>query len=414
MRGRSRGSGRLWRTFFHGAVSAGESVANHPLRSTITLLGVTIGVLGVLAVAGYGEYASAQVTATLARFGSNLVTVTPGSPQTRGARTGTVNTLTTDDATAIRQQGIHVLALSGVKSGSVNAIAGRYNWKTQVVGVSADFPLIHGLQMDEGSFVSAEDERLTAPVAVLGVHAAAELFPGLDPLHQRLMLNGNEFQVTGLLAARGQTVNGNLDDVIYVPLSTALRRLYGGIRLDRIETRVDDSANIGSAIAAMTSVLEQRHHLRPGMPDDFQVQNYQQVADRAMQTTQALSAGLAAAAAIVLVIAGFGVMNIMLLAVSERTPEIGVRLAVGARNSEVRAQFLAEAATLCLGGAGVGCLVGLIASEVISQRIGASVVPPASAVLLAASISVGIGLVFGLYPAERAARLDPIVALRSE
>jgi putative ABC transport system permease protein len=394
--------------------SAREALLTHRVRSTLTLVGVSVGVLSVLAIAAYGQYASAQVARTLALFGSNLVAVTPANPMTRGARVGRVTTLTVDDATAIAQQVPHLLASSAVKSGSVNAIAGRYSWSTQVLGVGAEFPSIHGLELQSGNFLTAADERSTAAVAVLGPRAAAHLFPGVDPLGQHVRLNGTDLRIIGLLSPRGQSINGDLDDVIYLPLSTSLRRLYGGTNIDRIEARVDNGPHIAESISAITSLLERRHHIAPAKADDFQVQNFQQVADRAMQTAQALSGGLTAAAVLAQAIAGFGVMNIMLLSVSERTPEIGVRIAVGARSSDVRAQFLTEAVTLCLGGAVIGSLIGLIASQIVSQRLGVVVVPPATAILIAAAISATIGLLFGLYPAERAAHLDPIVALRTE
>ncbi len=202
--------------------------------------------------------------------------------------------------------------------------------------------------------------------------------------------------------------------MIYVPLTTALRRLYGGTSLDRIELRVAQREQIGQCIARITALLAERHHIRPGYPTDLQVQNDQQVADSAARATQSIALGLEAAAVLALAIAGFGLMNIMLVSVSERTPEIGVRLAVGARTSDVRAQFLAEAVTLCLGGALLGTLVGLAAAALASRRLDMGVMPPVGAILLAGCISASIGLVFGLYPAERAARLDPIVALRAE
>jgi putative ABC transport system permease protein len=402
-----------------GMASATEAIASHRLRSAFLLLGVGIGVLSVLAVAGYSEYANARLATILAQFGSNLVAVMPAPPLTRSARTGRVNTLTVDDANAIQEQVPNVMALSGVRSGSITAVAGRYSWNTQVVGVTAAYLTIRGLEPRSGRFFADADEQTAAPVAVLGANLVARLFPGVDPVGvdpvgQVVRLNGSEFYVIGVLGARGQTVNGDLDDIIYVPLTTSLRRLYGGTSLDRVEARVDSAADIGPSIVAMTRLLEQRHHLAGGAPDDFQIQNYQLLADRAAAATQALAGGLTAGAALALAIAGFGLMNIMLVSVAERTPEIGVRMAVGARSADVRAQFLVEAVTLCLGGAVLSAALGLIGAEVISQRFGVCAVPPLSAVFMACGISVAIGLAFGLYPAERAARLDPIVALRCE
>ena len=397
-----------------GVASARESIYAHRLRSSLALLGVTIGVMGVLAISSYGEYARAQVTTLLAQFGSNLVAVTPGTPLTRAARVGRVNTLTLDDAVAVTEQVPHLVACSAVKSGSVTAVAGRYKWNTQAAGVNAVFSSVHSLTLSAGDFFDADADRSTAAVAVIGSHVAERVFPGVSAVGGSVRLNGTDFRVVGVLTARGQSLNGNLDDIIYVPLNTAVRRLYGGSSVDRIEVRVDGVSNIDSVVGAISALLEHRHHIAPGRPDDFQVQNFQQVADRAASTNAVLGVGLTAAAAVGLAIGGFGVMNIMLLSVSERTPEIGVRLAVGARSADVRAQFLAEAVTLCFGGALIGACVGLIGAAIISQRIGVPVVPPLSAVLVTAGISAAIGLVFGLYPAERAAHLDPIVALRSE
>jgi putative ABC transport system permease protein len=322
--------------------------------------------------------------------------------------------LTVDDATAIGDETPHLLALSGVKSGSLNAVAGRYSWNTQIVGVDAEYPTIRGLEMRSGQFFKEEDDVNTRAVAVLGVHVVPRLFPGTDPLGQTIRVNETEFRVIGVLAARGQNINSNLDDVIYVPLSTSLRRLYGGKSLDRIEARVDSAAEIAPTIVAISQLLERRHHLANGAPDDFQVQNYQLLADRAAAATQALATGLDAGAALALAIAGFGVLNIMLVSVTERTPEIGLRMAVGARSADLRAQFLAEAVTLCLGGAVIALALGIITATLVTDRMGVSVRPPLWAALLSTGVATVIGLVFGMYPAERAARLDPIVALRSE
>jgi putative ABC transport system permease protein len=397
-----------------GIASARESLANHRLRSAFVLLGVGIGVLSLLAIAGYSEYASARLTSILAQFGSNLVAVTPAPPLTRSARIGKLPTLTVDDAAGIGDETPHLLALSGVKSGSLNAIAGRYSWNTQIVGVSAEYPAIHGLQMRSGEFLNADDGANTTAVAVLGAHVVPRLFPGTDPVGHVVRVNGTDFRVIGVLAERGQTINSNLDDVIYVPLSTSLRRLYGGSSLDRIEARVDNAAEIAPSIVAITQLLERRHHLANGAPDDFQVQNYQLLADRAAAATQALATGLAAGAALALAIAGFGVLNIMLVSVAERTPEIGLRMAVGARSADLRAQFLAEAVTLCVGGAAIALVVGIVGANIVTYRLGVGVRPPLWVALLSTAVATVIGLVFGMYPAERAARLDPIVALRSE
>jgi putative ABC transport system permease protein len=403
-----------WTTLTQGAATAAETVASHRLRSALTFLGVTVGVLSVLAIAAYGQYASAQVASILAQFGSNLVTVRPSAPQTSGARLGQVRTLTVDDAQAIRDQIPQLLALSGVRSGSVTAIAGPYSVNTQAVGVSADYPTIQGLQLRGGAFFSAADEQATATVVVLGSHVAAQLFgEPWQAIDQSVRVNGNVFRVVGVLVPRGQTVNGNLDDVIYLPLSTALRRLYGGTFLDRIEVRAVDGKSVAPTMAAITSLLKSRHRIAPSKPDDFQVQSQQQLAERATQTTAAVSTGLTAGAALALAIAGFGVMNIMLVSVSERTPEIGVRVAVGARGADVRAQFVAEALALCGGGVAIGCVIGLVAAHLVSQRTGMSVVPDPIAFVVASATSIAIGVAFGWYPAERAARLDPIAALQA-
>jgi putative ABC transport system permease protein len=279
--------------------------------------------------------------------------------------------LTVDDATAIGDATPHLLALSALKSGSLNAVAGRYSWNTQIVGVNAEYPAIRGLEMRSGQFLNEEDEANSRAVAVLGAHVVPRLFPGTDPLDQTIRINETEFRVIGVLAERGQTINSNLDDVIYVPLSTSLRRLYGGTSLDRIEARVDSAADIAPTIVAITQLLERRHHLANGAPDDFQVQNYQVLADRAATATKALATGLDAGAALALAIAGFGVLNSMLVSVAERTPEIGLRTAVGARSADLRAQFLAEAVTWCLGGASPWC--SALSPRTSSRTVWASV-----------------------------------------
>jgi putative ABC transport system permease protein len=413
-RQRRRRHATPWTTLGQGAATAAETVASHRLRSALTFLGVTIGALSVLAIAAYGQYASAQVSSILAQFGSNLVTVRPSAPQTSGARVGQVRTLTVDDAQAIREQIPQLLAVSGVRGGSITAIAGAYSVNTQAAGVSADYPSIQGLQLRAGAFFGPADEQTTTSVVVLGSHAAAQLFgEPWQAMDQSVRINGNVARVVGVLAPRGQTINGNLDDVIYLPLSTALRRVFGGTHLDRIEVRAVDGKSVAPTMASITSLLKSRHRIAPSKPDDFEVQSQQQIVQRATQSTAAVSTGLTAGAALALAIAGFGVMNIMLVSVSERTPEIGVRLAVGARGADVRAQFLSEALALCGAGAAIGCGIGLVSAHVVSQRVGMSVVPDPIAFVVAGATSVAIGVAFGWYPAERAARLDPIAALQA-
>jgi putative ABC transport system permease protein len=390
-----------------------EVLSEHRLRSALTLLSLAGGVLGVMAIGGYARYADAQLAAGLAQLGSNRLSIVAAPPVLSGARVGRLQSLTVRDLDAIETEVPNVVAAGAFKRvGNLKIVAGRLDWTTTVQGVSVNYGSLQAIPIGAGRFLTPNETD--APAIVLGSSVARRLFPSGDAVGQTVRIGSTTFEVLGVLGERGRNAILDFDDIAYVPLDVLLRRLAGGTSLDGITVRIDAREHVPAAIAAITDVLRRTHRPLADGRDDFQVQNDQLVADRAREGAQALGRALDAAAGLGLLIGGFGVLNLMLVSVGERTHEIGIRLAVGARTRDVFRQFLLESATLSCVGAGVGLALGLSGAIVVAWRLQIDVLPSWQTDVLAVGAVAATSIAFGSYPARRAARLDPIEVLRQE
>ena len=411
--GRGRGRGNAIGANLRGAL---EALWANRLRSLLTALGVIVGVAAVIGAITLTAGTSALINQRVTGLGTNTLTVTPGALSTGGARgaAGTTNSLTEADATAIASVA-HVANASPILQSTAQLIFGDTNWNTRAQGVYPNFQSIGDWQVAEGTWFTQSDETDAANVVVLGDTTESNLFANsaADPIGQTILVNNQAFRIVGVLQAKGATAGLNQDDIVYIPFTTAQARLNNAQFVSQIQVQVDDANNVNSAEAAITTVLEQRHHDAAGQ-DDFTVRSAQQLVQTAQTFVQTLTFLLVGIAAISLIVGGIGIMNIMLVSVTERTREIGIRIAIGARRRDIRNQFLIEALTLSGLGGIIGILIGVIAGGLLSVAAGLpfalSIVP----ILLAFLVSAGIGIVFGLYPAVRASRLDPIEALRTE
>ena len=397
--------------------SALDALWANRLRSLLTILGVIVGVAAVIAVVTLTQGTSAVLNARVASLGTNILTITPGSLTTGGARggAGTRQSLTQADADALASLP-HIANVSPVISVSAQVIAGSQNWNTRVQGVYPDFQAIGSWTMAEGAWFSGADELNSQPVAVIGQTVVQNLFTstGTDPLGQNITINGQTYQVVGVLQTKGTAGFANQDDVVFVPFTAAQERLSNSQYVGQIEAQVDATNNVTVAQQEITTTLEQRHNIPAGGTDDFTVRSPTQFVQTAQQSAQTLAVLLIGIAAISLIVGGIGIMNIMLVSVTERTREIGIRMAVGARRSDIRNQFLIEALTLSAVGGLLGIAIGLIGGLMLTRSFALPFVFSVGAIALAVGVSMLIGVVFGFYPAMRASRLDPIVALRVE
>ena len=376
-------------------------------RSVLTLLGIVIGVGSVIAMLAIGDGAKQAVVDRISAMGTNLLLVRPGAPNQRGF---TPSTLVREDVAAIDREVPNVLAAIPEQSSSVTMRRGEYDLSSSVTGTSAKFPLARQWNVSRGSFFSEDDDTDYATVAVLGRTVADALFPGgEDPVGQHVLVNNLVFQVVGVMSTRGASPMGSdQDDVVFVPYATSQLRLSGQRNLRNITVAVQDVDRIDDTQAAVESLLAERHG-----QVDFQIRNMASLIDTASQTQNTMTLLLGAIAAISLLVGGIGVMNIMLVSVTERTREIGVRMATGARMRHIMEQFLIEALVVSALGGAIGVLLGMGAAAVIGA-FGTPVQFTLAPVLLAFGCAFATGLVFGWLPARKAARLDPVVALASE
>ena len=368
-----------------------------------------------------GRGAAQQVEGFVAGFGSNLIIVMPAPPNTTGARgaAGSGATLTLDDSNAIANESFSIQCTAPEANGSAQVIYGNSNWSTSFTGSTPDILTVRNLEIAQGACFSDADVRSAAKVCVLGPTVVKELFGYADPIDANIRIRNIPFRVVGVLKAKGANSFGqDQDDVIFVPITTAQRRLVRfGTRVDsvrRINVQAKDRNSISAAQSEVRAILRQRHRLTEGVEDDFNIRDLTEALENAASSAEVMSILLGAVASISLLVGGIGIMNIMLVSVSERTREIGIRMAVGARPSNVRVQFLTEAVVLSLLGGAIGIASGVGISKAITAFVKWPTLISPESILLAVGFSAAVGVFFGFWPAYKASRLDPIDALRTE
>ncbi|MGA2221748.1 MAG: ABC transporter permease [Verrucomicrobiia bacterium] len=399
------------------AMIALRALRRNKMRSTLTALGIIIGVASVVAMVAVGNGAQARIESQVSALGQNLLTIFAGSRRSGGVNTGlgSASTITLADADAIGREVTDVVAISPEASTSAQAIANGRNWSTSIVGESPDYLKIRDWKLAAGSMFTEREVRSAAKVAVVGSKTANELFGPLDPVGQTVRVKNIPFVIIGLLESKGAGMGGqNQDDRIIIPYTTAMKRVTGDKYLRSVNVQIVSADRMEVAQQQITSLLRQRHRLAAGRDDDFNIFNQKEIADTVSSISRIITLLLGAISGISLVVGGIGIMNIMLVSVTERTREIGIRIAVGAQPGDIRLQFLIEAITLSLLGGIIGVLLGVGASRLVAVVANFKAIVSVSSILLAFGVSFVIGVFFGFYPARKAAALDPIDALRYE
>lgn len=397
-----------------------RSLWANKMRSGLAILGVIIGVGAVIAMIAVGRGASLQIESHISSMGSNILIIVPGTTTSGGVRmgAGTQQSLSLDDAIAIEEECSAVSRVSPELSGVAQVVYGNRNWSTGVIGTTEGMMDVHNWSVSLGRFLTDQDVRSSTKVAVIGETVAYELFGNANPVGEIIRIKKVPFQVVGVLAPKGQSAFGSdQDDVIFVPVTTAQKRLFGTPfprMVRRISVKARDAESIYLAQEQITALLRQRHRIGPNQDDDFTVRNLTQVMEMAQQSTQAMTLLLGAIASVSLLVGGIGIMNIMLVSVTERTREIGIRMAVGARPRDIRLQFLIEAFLLSVIGGIAGIALGALLSQTLVLLFDWSTSISPSSILLAFGFSGFVGVFFGFYPAYKASLMDPIEALRYE
>jgi len=396
-------------------------LSTHKLRSFLTILGIVIGVGSVIILMSIGKGATASILSRIQSMGSNLITIMPGAPRVGGVMgpMGGVQTLTIEDAEAISQQVANISAVAPYYSSNLQLVVGGENTNAQVTGVTTSYVEVNNLKLASGSFFSAEEYQRGAKVVVLGSDVAETLFGETAPVGQKMRMGTIIVTVIGVLESKGGGFNSP-DDAVFVPL-TAMQQAVSQPRttqgekvVSTITLAVTDESKSDQVVTDITALLRKRHRLAASAADDFRIMSMEELASSLEEATGTMTLLLGAIAGISLLVGGIGVMNIMLVSVLERTREIGIRKALGARERDIWVQFLIEAILLTLAGGVIGVIIGWLVSYFVNSMGLMTTLVTADVVILAVCVSVGIGLFFGFYPAWNASRLNPIEALRSE
>lgn len=404
---------------FSATAIALDALARNKLRSSLTALGIIIGVASLIALLALGQGARAQVEAQVASLGENVIQISAGSVSRSAVKLGlgSSSTLTIEDAEALSEEIPDAVAVSGEVKLKTQVVCGNRNWSSEVYGTGPDYFTIRRWRAAHGEVFTEQELRGAAKVAVLGQEAAEQLFgEGEDPIGAIIRIRNVPFKVSGVLVAKGVSASGsNQDDGIIVPYTTAVRHLTGkqaGLR--RIYVQAASLDSLPRVEKRVVNLLRQRHHLEPGDEADFKVRSQVEIAESATAATRTMTLLLALIAGVSLIVGGIGIMNIMLVSVTERTHEIGIRMAIGAHRRDIRRQYLIEAVTLSALGGFIGIAVGSLAAAILTALAEWPTVISFQAVLIAVVFSALVGVFFGLYPARKAAQLDPIEALRYE
>ena len=394
-----------------------RALRRNKLRTGLTMLGIIIGVGAVVAMVGIGAGAKAQVEAQIASLGENVILIFSGSTTASGIRTGwgSAGTLKIEDAESIQREVPGIIAVSPEIRSAMQVASGNQNWMTQILGESPDYFTIRQWPLKAGAVFTEQDVRGANKVCVIGHTTARQLFGDADPRGQIIRIKQVPFIITGVLAPKGLSMMGSdQDDVVIMPYTTAMKRVMGQTMLRGINVQAESEAALKPAQQQIISLLRQRHRITPGKDDDFTVRSQEEIAEAATATSRVLAILLGAIASVSLLVGGIGIMNIMLVSVTERTREIGIRMAVGAHGRDILLQFLIESITLSSLGGVIGIVLGIVASQLLSTLAQWPTMISATSVVVAFLFSAAVGIFFGYYPARKAAALDPIDALRYE
>ena len=394
-----------------------KALGRNKMRTALTMLGMIIGVGAVITMVALGTGAQTSIDAQIQSAGTNMIQVTAGNAGTGGVRQGQGNasTLVPDDATAIADvQGVQYASAQSNTRGQV--IAGNLNWNTTIQGSDVDYPLIRAWPTTMGAYFTQQDVATASKVAVLGASVRDQLFgPDVDPTGQVIRITNHPFTVVGVMSTKGQSsVGQDQDDVVFVPYTTVMKKMRGVTFVQQITVSAASATDTSQTADRIAAALRVRHKIQNGDPDDFLVRTMDEIASVRKQTTQTMTALLASIAGVSLLVGGIGIMNIMLVSVTERTREIGLRMAIGARGTDVLMQFLVEAVVLSLFGGCIGIALGFGLSQGLTLWMAWPTTISANAVFVAFGFAAATGVFFGFYPARKAAALDPIEALRFE